>query len=108
MYKITKENIKNHFITNPAWEEIFLKHYPKWTPENYFKNALELFNKNGYTITETRNSNNKKSVFYKVVEAELQKDGEFMFSLTGHIDSTSNDVILECICKYEIDFSTFK
>lgn len=105
---LTKENISNHFIINPVWEELFLKHYPNWKPDSYLNDAVELFKKNGYTITNKRMSERKTSKFYHVVEAELQKDGEFIFSFQTHDDLAIKQIIIDCVCNYEIDFSTFK
>jgi hypothetical protein len=106
--KLTKDNIENQFITNPVWEEVFLKNFPNWTPETYIDNAVSLFNKNGYTIINKRRSERPDSKFYNVVDCELQKDGEFIFSIQTHIDASIKEVLLDCICNYEIDFSTFK
>lgn len=105
-------HIKNHFIENPEWERVFLKHHPDWTPETYIAKAKALFEANGCKFVENRKF---KSANYKHIldldlhgpPTEENEDG-FLFGLQGHEDLVYSQVIITAICEYEIDFTKFK
>ncbi len=99
--------IKNHFLSNPEWETIFLKHYPNWTPESYTKNAIELFNKNGYHFVDFKKGRQASTVDLYGPKTETS-DGKFLFGFMGSNDTVHEQIIIKAICEYHIDFSTFK
>lgn len=92
---LTKENIENHFIVNPDW-----------TPENYIPRAKEIFEKNGYRFEELRPFKGK--TFGHVVELEIYKGKEWLWSLQYHQDTALEQLLVDCICNYEVDVSKFK
>lgn len=101
------EYVKNHFITNPEWKAVFLKHYPNWTAETYVDDALKLYRANGYDVrVETRPF--KSETYKHIVDMGLYRGDESLYSLRGHEPHMVEQVIINSICNYEIDFSTFK
>ena len=108
---LTSQNIKNHFIENPEWERVFLKHHPDWTPENYIEKAKALFEANGYKFVENRKFKSDK--FKHILDLDLHgppsKDNEdgFVFGMQGHEDFVYSQVIISAICEYEVDISKF-
>ncbi len=75
---LTSENIRNHFIGNPEWEEAFKKCFTieSTTPENYPQRAYEVFTKNGYEFEEIRPYKSDK--FKTIVHIAIHKDGEWL------------------------------
>lgn len=124
---LTQENIDNHFLANRVWKEIFLSKYPNYTPETYIQNAWELFQQNGYYIEFERLSKdpeNKKGL-YNVVRANLYNKAlintnvdydEEEYNLDGFVVGTDwiqerdhiQQLVIWCICDFEIDVTTLK
>lgn len=108
------KHIKNHFLTNPDWREVFMRFNPDWksetyNPKNYIVDAEKILNANGYSLKiEKRLSNNPKSSWYHAGEMALYHKDEFIFSIETHLDNAKEQVLIEAITKYEIDFTTFK
>lgn len=105
---IKESHIKNHFITNPEWERVFLKYYPNWNPEAYEANAKDVFEKNGFSFNIKRRSQNPNSQFYHVVEVELYEGEEWLFAIEMHDSYCIQQTIIDIICNYEVDISKFK
>lgn len=116
MSGLTKDHIKYHFLDNPEWERVFLKHYPNWTPETYVKDAKKLFEANGYSFECERVTNNKKNSLYNVFTVNLYKgkveDDDFIFGMRHLRGDGKGDeveqVLIACICQYEVDISKFQ
>lgn len=104
---MTDEYIKNHFITNPEWKRVFLKHFPLYSAQDYMEKALKVFEINGYKITTKRMSERKTSAFYRVIDATLLYKDDFVFSQQSHEDSAVEQVIISCICNYDVDITKF-
>lgn len=105
------KHIKNHFLENPVWEKVFLKHYPNWTPETYITSAKTLFEANGYKFVDNRPYKYEK--FKSILDVDLHgpstknNDDGFLFGMQGHADSIYESIIITAICEYKIDFSKF-
>lgn len=104
---LTTEQIKNHFITNPEWRNVFNKHYKDWTALNYMERAVEIFKKNGYTfIVEERLKSEK---FKHCVRPALMKGDEYIVGLDWkHEDNAFEQLLICAVCDYDVDISTFK
>lgn len=109
IFKLEESHIKNQFIANPDWRQVFLKHYPNWTPETYIKDALELCAKNQcfFKIVK-RGSKNPDSQFYCIVDVEVSLRGQWLYELQVHEKQYEQTVLVSAICDYDIDFSTFE
>lgn len=106
---LDKEHIKNQFITNPVWKELFLKHFPLSVPETYIEDAKSIFESNGYRFEMERMSNRLESVHYTSVRMDLYKGDEFIIGRDWtHQDNAIEQLITMIICDYEIYFTTFK
>lgn len=105
---LTESQIKQQFIVNPDWREVFLKHYPNWTPETYITNALELCQKNEcFLKIVKRGSKNPESPFYRIVDVEVTLRGEW-YELQINDHDWERTTLVDAICNYQIDFETFK
>lgn len=108
IYKLEQSHVKNQFITNPDWRIAFLKHYPEWTVESWLQNALELLKKNGYRLEiAKRYSTNPERPLYHVVDIALYKNDEWQYELQMNDCEWEMNFLIDAICDYEIDFSTF-
>lgn len=115
---LTKENIKNHFLSNPVWKRVFLENYPDWTPENYSLNVKALFEKNGYTFKVEKELKNERIGHLVRMDlygppADAQDDG-FVFgkdwvqcSYGGEIRAVEQ-IFIPAICEYIVDFTNWK
>lgn len=101
----TAEHIKNQFITNPDWREVFLKHHPDWTPETWLQCALDVLKKNNCTLTVIKRYSGR---LQGLIEVAVHVDGEWMYEQQLNDFHWEEKIIVRAICDYEIDFSKFK
>lgn len=102
------EHIKNHFLENPEWKTIFFKHFHNYTPHNYYKRAMEIFQKNGYTFEIIQPY--KGRTCHTIRECQLNDPaGDLVLGIQSSDERASiEQVLVSVICEYTIDFSKFK
>ena len=106
---ITEEHIKNHFICNPVWEEIYKQRFPDAKTEEYTNNFYKLLSEKGYTYTERRMNDNPKSKFYTLKYLELFYGKEWLFEAGQYPESTIYaQVLIWCVCDHDIDINTLR
>lgn len=99
------EYIKNHFISNQNWRNLFLSKFPNFNPEEYVKDAWSIFNENGYTY---------KIDMYKTMNAVkyitlFDKDGNDIFQMRDLATSNAlEQFLINIICDHIVDFNEFK
>lgn len=104
---ITEENIKNHFITNPVWKSLFIKYFHKWNYKTYWKDCMTIFEKNGYSFKTIKPYNSERT--HMIREVEIYKGKEFVMSMQSFDERDATEqLLIDIICHYEIDFSKFK
>jgi hypothetical protein len=93
---LTKDNIRNHFIGNPEWEQAFAKHYSidTTTPKNYPQRTYDVLIKNGYEIEEIRPY--KSDRLKMIVHFALYKDGEWLIE---YADFNEANAFEQLICQ---------
>lgn len=112
--QFTAEQIRNHFIINPEWKVIYLAKFGEPKTEEYLLNFLNLMEQNGYVFNERRYNNRPGSTFYVLKFVEMyrkelgQDDPEWIEYGPNHETSAYNEILLDCVCDYKIDFENFK
>lgn len=112
--RLTSDMIRQHFIVNQTWRDIFELHYPNCSETDvdaseYVKRAWKIFESNGFTYTMTRYSDNPKSTVYTAVRSiELYKGEEEICNRANVPASTAvEQLLIEAITGYRIDCSKF-
>lgn len=113
---LEKHHIEEHFIINPVWKNYFLSKFPNWTPETWVENVWSLFETNGYRYEIERYSNNPDSTLYQAIkcvdlfgpDTSECEDGFIVGYGDSHETSALEQMLLNVICNFDVDFNTFK
>lgn len=105
--RLTEENIKNHFICNPDWRELFQKYHPTngkdWT-KNYLEKTKAILEKNGYRIVES-----ERLAKLKCVRLALYKGDEWIFEKDWNNETYAMEqLLITAINDNDINFSTLE
>ncbi len=121
MSRFTEEHIKNQFISNPYWKEVFISKFPNWTPSDWTENAWSIFEENGYTYKLERCSERPESKWYNAVK-DITLYGPFNEEIIGMRHLTTGSALEQLLLSvillllslllvllfFEVDFTTFK
>lgn len=106
-----KEHIENHFITNPYWKQLFLKHFPDWTPETWTEDAWSIFVKNGYKCEiEMMGIDNavKEITLYDTKVIDENNDGWITGIRWVTKDVAVEQLLIHVICDFMVNFTKFE
>lgn len=117
---MTLFNIKNHFINNPKWKKVYMKRFPEDIDEKnypdfsnkYVENSILLFKENGYSFHVIERMKSKKFSCCVIAAITYDLNGpnenEILLWDWSHESQAYEQMLVSCICHYDIDFSTFK
>lgn len=108
---IKKEHIEEHFIINPYWKEYFLSKFPNWTTDNWTNDVWSLFKDNGYRYELERYSNNPESGLYSAIKciSLIDSNDEEIIGYGNVTESSAlEQLMINVICNFDVDFNTFK
>lgn len=112
---IKKEHIQTHFVINRTWKALFLKYFPEWTAETWAEDVWSIFENNGYRYEIERYSNNPDSKLYCAVrcvdlfgpDKSECSDGFVVGYGDSNISSAVEQMLINVICNFDVDFTKF-
>lgn len=107
---LKQEHIETHFLINRDWKEYFLKNFPEYKVETWTSDAWSLFERNGYRYEMERYSRFPDSPLYTAIkEITLYKGDKEICWINDRTESSAlEQLILNAVCNFEVDFTKFK